>query len=128
MISPHTPPGTKIVCIDDQYHTNYNAPYNVGAGDMDGLTKGHVYTVQAIERDDYVKDGFAVVLVEIRRKLAGRDWGHGFALMRFRYVDLPKILREIELGGKPDPNSWEEPKRKKTRARPKETVGGPEGW
>jgi hypothetical protein len=128
MISPHTPPGTKVACIDDRYHTSYNAPRNVGAGDMDGLRKGHVYTVQSIERDDYVKDGFAVVLVEIRRKLAGRDWGHGFALERFRYVGLPKILREMEIGGKPDPNAFEEPKRKKSRTRPKETVFWPEEW
>jgi hypothetical protein len=82
---------------------------------LDGLKGGEVYTVERIAEWNWAATGFVVLLVEIKRLTTNPS---GFALERFRYFDLPKILRELEAGSKPDPYAFEEPNRKMT-----ETVG-----
>jgi hypothetical protein len=79
MISPHTPPGTKVVCIDAS-----------GTEIHDGVTpcplvEGAVYTLAQIE----MWEGrlFALV-VEIGDREA-------FALRRFRRLDLPESLTKL---------------------------------
>ncbi len=99
MISPHTPPGTKVVCIENR-------------GDPVEPVKpvrpviGAVYTLKFIYPCKYSTGGFACEIVELAHA------PHGYSLRLFRRLELPKILTEIAAGAKPDPNAMEEPKRK----------------
>ena len=82
--------------------------------ELHGLKKGVIYTLDKIELDDYMTAGYEVFLVEIDRG----EWNglkFGYAPERFKVLELPKILREIEAGGSPDPNAVEEPKKDKTK-------------
>jgi hypothetical protein len=98
MISPHTPPGTKIICVDDSLSDKYVAPHALSrpaVGDLDGLRNGDVYTVAEIIKDPDAKGGFVVRLEEIMRSCALQGEPDGFALHRFRYLDLPKCLTDL---------------------------------
>jgi hypothetical protein len=90
MISPHTPPGTKIICIDADLHRRFNIHGFFFTSSMDGLTKGAIYTVRDILPDETCIDKFEVRLVEIERP--GND---GYALSRFRYLELPRALTDV---------------------------------
>jgi hypothetical protein len=84
MISPHTPPGTKIVCINDKRAI---AP----------IKKNAVYTVAEIVPVQKSPSQFHVVLVEIQ---IDQVWqvmtdARGFSLHRFRYLDLPSSLTNL---------------------------------
>jgi hypothetical protein len=84
VISPHTPPGTKIVCINDKRAI---AP----------IKKNAVYTVAQIVPVEKSPSKFHVILVEIE---IGITWqtmtdAKGFSLHRFRYLDLPKSLTNL---------------------------------
>lgn len=98
MISPHTPPGTRVVCIDaDATHQKYASPgFNVrtGPGSLDGLREGEVYTVAEIRPSEVSRIGLCVVLTEIKRPGAPSRGG-GYALERFRLAALPKCLTDI---------------------------------
>jgi hypothetical protein len=87
MISPHTPRGTDIVCVND-------TPGRYGSG---GLQKGVVYTVDYIEKS--IMGGHVVMLVEIKPWKAFHPvWGPvhvGFELRRFRYLDIPKSIMNL---------------------------------
>jgi hypothetical protein len=95
MISPFTPPGTKIVCIDAAPSHRYIIR---GAGpispDLDGLRQWEIYTVAEIVEDRQVKAGFGVRLVEIVRPLAYPEDTGCYALERFKPAVLPKELTE----------------------------------
>lgn len=84
MISPDTPPGAEIVCVDA-------APGRYGDG---GLTRGAVYTVARIVRA--IDGGHVVLLDEIPPwEIYAPPWGLiviGFELRRFRYLDIPREL------------------------------------
>ncbi len=84
MISPHTPPGTKIVCINDQRAI---AP----------IKKNAVYTVAEIVPVEKSPSKFHVVLVEIEIDATWQVMtdARGFSLHRFRYLDLPSCLTDI---------------------------------
>jgi hypothetical protein len=87
MISPHTSPGTKVVCIDANSDGKYmSAPWIGGLGD---LQQGQIYTVKAIYPTDRAISGFAVLLYEIER-----DQVQGWAIDRFRYLDLPSCISD----------------------------------
>ena len=90
MLSPHTPPGTRVVCIDDESLGRYNVRRS--AYGLDGLTKGETYTVKRIEAFHLTTSGFLVVLAEVTRP---RGRIAGFALERFRRVDLPECLTSL---------------------------------
>ena len=62
---------------------------------MDGLTKDAVYTVRDILPDETCIDKFDVRLIEIERSCKG-----GYALSRFRYLELPRTLTDA-LSGEP---------------------------
>ena len=94
MISPHTPPGTKIVCIDAEPHPRY-AVGPVCDSDMDGLTENAVYTVDKIIPWAPNSRGFVVCLGEIIRRPRGDYPLSGFALDRFRRLELPSSLTSI---------------------------------
>jgi len=84
MISPHTPPGTKIVCIND---TRAIAP----------IKKNEVYTVAEIVPVEKSPSKFHVILAEIE---IGITWqtmtdAKGFSLHRFRYLDLPRSITAL---------------------------------
>lgn len=91
MISPHTPPGTRIVCVDDVARAKYNTSGIIYGGGLDGLKSGETYTVHSVVEDPATTIGFNVVVAEISRK--GRR--KGFTLERFRYAELPKCLTEL---------------------------------
>lgn len=87
MISPHTPPGTQVCCIDA-------TPGRFG---FTGLTRGAYYTVQSIEIG--AEGGFLAILEGIEP-----PWGYlpprglvrvGYDLRRFRPLELPKIMYEL---------------------------------
>jgi hypothetical protein len=77
MLSPHTPPGTKVVCID---------PISV-------LELHAIYTVIEIFRgfDDYGRKGMGVRLEEIPEDRLGEG---GWGLHRFKPAVLPKCLTD----------------------------------
>jgi hypothetical protein len=87
MISPHTSPGTQIVCIDASSNGKYMSA--VWIGGFDGLTEGQIYTVKDIYPTQRAISGFAVLLYEI-----DRDGGQGWAIDRFRYLDLPSSITD----------------------------------
>jgi hypothetical protein len=107
MISPHTPPGTRLICIDANSHDLYRLHMAPARG-LDGLRLGRVYTVGKVAIDDDSISGFTVVLQEIHRS-GPRP---GFALQRFRRLDLPKCLRDIEAGKPVERDAFEEPNRR----------------
>jgi len=84
MISPHTPAGTKIVCINDKRAI---AP----------IMKNSVYTVAEIVPVPKSPSKFHVVLVEIEIDVTWQVMtdARGFSLHRFRYLDLPTCLTDI---------------------------------
>ncbi len=79
MISPHTPPGTKVVCVDVSSDGKYMSSFWIGG--LGGLQEGHIYTVKEIYPTQRAISGFAVLLHEI-----DRDGGQGWAINRFRYL------------------------------------------
>jgi hypothetical protein len=87
MISPHTPAGTKIVCVDASPNGKYTSAIWIGG--LDGLQQGGIYTVKAIYPTDRAISGFAVLLQEIER-----DRNQGWAIDRFRYLELPSSITE----------------------------------
>lgn len=94
MISPHTPPGTRVICVNAKvggFNTNINA-----VGDMDGLTQWETYTVRKIDICRFSKSGFTVDLTEIdRRPSVIGQLMSGFDIARFRYASLPKSLTDL---------------------------------
>jgi hypothetical protein len=107
MISPYTPPGTKLICIDANSHGLYDVYMNPTKG-LDGLSLGHVYSVGQVTVDDGSISGYTVVLDEIERS-GPRP---GFALQRFRPFDLPKCLRDIEADKPIECGAYQEPNRR----------------
>ena len=94
MISPNTPPGTEVICIDDD-PDSYTYPNTYYLGDLDGLMKGEIYTVKEIipAMPAYkTKSEYEVVVHEIHR-IGGR----GFAIERFRYLDIAKLDSLLKL-------------------------------
>lgn len=94
MISPHTAPGTKIICVDDALDGYTNWPSCRLTDDLDGLRKDETYTVAEICEDDIARSGFVVIVREIERLLIG-DNNRGFDIARFRYASLPSCLTEL---------------------------------
>jgi hypothetical protein len=84
MISPHTPPGTKIVCVNDKRAI---AP----------IKKNSVYTVAEIVPVEKSPSKFHVVLVEIEIDEVWQAMtdARGFSLHRFRYLDLPRSITDL---------------------------------
>ncbi len=87
MISPHTTPGTQVVCVDASSDGKYMSGLWVGG--LDGLKQGQIYTVKAIYPTHRAISGFAVLLDEIKR-----DGNQGWAIDRFRYLDLPASITD----------------------------------
>lgn len=87
MISPQTPPGTKIICIDADANGKYMSA--IWLGGLDGLQKGQIYTVRMIYPTKRTVSGFGVLLHEIMR-----GGNHGWAIDRFKYLELPKCLTD----------------------------------
>lgn len=84
MISPDTPPGTEVVCVEA-------GPGRYGDG---GLRRGEIYIVDRIT--PAIDGGHVAVLREIPPwQTYAPPWGLvgvGFELRRFRYLDLPRSL------------------------------------
>ncbi|WP_395665353.1 hypothetical protein [Methylocella sp.] len=89
MISPFTHPGTKIVCVDVSSNFQHVSTH-ASSGRLDGLTKDEVYTVLEIRPDGNIKSGYEVLVREI-----ARPSGAGFALERFRLLDLPEAITRL---------------------------------
>ena len=85
MISPMTLPGTEIVCINDNKMA-FAKPGILYQGTLDGLTKGKIYTVKEITPDH--RSEYIVILNEIARPVYMDHDPNGFAIERFRYLDL----------------------------------------
>ena len=87
MISPDTPPGTEVVCVEA-------GPGRYGDG---GLRRGFIYTVEQIA--PAIDGGNVVVLSEIPPwQSYTPPWGLvgiGFELRRFRYLDIPHSLTRL---------------------------------
>jgi hypothetical protein len=91
MLSPHTPPGTKIVCINAQDSESY-------------IREGEVYTVRAIvmgwngnpAHPAYGKQMFGVQLEEVAAGVmpCGAHY-EAWGLRRFRVAELPKCLTDL---------------------------------
>jgi hypothetical protein len=77
MISKNTPPGTKVVVIDD---------YNVG---NDSFKKGNIYTIHHIEAREFV-------YLDCKSPKGYYPWG-GYCLSRFRLLQVePDEFGEVE--------------------------------
>jgi hypothetical protein len=87
MISPDTPPGTEIVCIDD----------SDGAYGPSRLCKGSVYTLKSIEES--IDGDFVATLHEVEPQTV-YDVRYcfinaGWLLCRFRLLEIPKSLSSL---------------------------------
>lgn len=85
MISPDTPPGAEVICVDD----------SAGRYGPSGLARGSVYTVDRICQG--IHGEFVAILEEVAptHTFAEPPFGKvvvGFALRRFRYLSLPDSL------------------------------------
>lgn len=82
MISPHTPPGTRVVCIDEGRNGRQESGRPITYPRLGG-----VYTVAGIYpcRSDC---GFAAYIPDLTKD-------HGYCLTLFRYLDLPKCLTDL---------------------------------
>jgi hypothetical protein len=76
MISPHTPPGTEVVCIENKQNPEDPRP---------ALELGGIYTVGAIEPCGCWGDGIPFVL-HLQEEPRNDKWGHSLAC--FRRLDL----------------------------------------
>ncbi|ACK51985.1 hypothetical protein Msil_3076 [Methylocella silvestris BL2] len=106
MISPNTPAGTKVVCINTR--DRFLARPRITTGTLDGLTEGCVYTVRCFHPDEDVIGGFVVYIDEILRGRDGvRRHECGYAPQRFRVLQTtqhradtperaPVRVRELE--------------------------------
>lgn len=68
MLSPNTPPGTPVLCINTRdwfFADPRDNPQT--SGDLDGLTEGRVYVVRCFRPDPDLIGGFAVYVEEIYR-------------------------------------------------------------
>lgn len=102
--------GQKVVCVDDAKHPEFHLPGWMYYGDLDGLTKGRIYTVRSVYNDPY-SHRLCISLEEINRKAMfsnDPDYHHsdGFWSGRFRPVVEKStdtgmaILRKLLVGGK----------------------------
>lgn len=87
MISPDTPPGTEIVCIDD----------SDGAYGPSRLSMGEVYTLRSIEMG--VDGDFVATLHEVppgtTYNMAFGVLNLGYLLCRFRLLEIPRSLSSL---------------------------------
>lgn len=87
MISPQTPPGTVVCCIND-------APGPYGPVD---LVRGKYYTIKQIALS--YDNNFVATVSELKPPiLFDSRLGKlviGFGLERFRYIDLPESLTNL---------------------------------
>ena len=77
-----------MICINDDPDAFTNPKFYY-IGDLDGLKEGEIYTVINIYPTKpafWIKSDYEVVLSEIKR-LGGR----GFAIERFRYLDIARL-------------------------------------
>jgi hypothetical protein len=79
MISPHTPPGTKVVCIQT---------FEATAAYVQKLTVGAVYTLGVIYENPVVPGEFAAMIVEGAKN-------HGYSLDQLALAALPDCLTSI---------------------------------
>jgi hypothetical protein len=86
VISPHTPPGTRVVCIDAEIHTRNVIPGCALWDTYVELVEGEVYIVDSIEPQPLAKSGFCVNL---------RGCNSLWTLERFKVAALPECLTEI---------------------------------
>ncbi len=95
MISPHTPSGTRVMCINTR-DTFYVNPNERRYGSLDGLTEGRVYVVRSFWPDREILGGFAVSVYEIVRgaKYSIGD-EQGFAPQRFRVLEPEQHSTEL---------------------------------
>jgi len=93
MIGTNLPPGTKIVCVNDN-GTQFQKPNVTYILSLDGLTKGQVYTIQEYElvQKGAHKGEILVILAEISRP--SNKYYQGFHRARFRRLHLPESLLE----------------------------------
>jgi hypothetical protein len=88
MISPMTPPGTEVICINDDPDAFINPKYFY-IGDLNGLKEGEIYTIFKIyptQPCNWIMSEYEVIVYEI-----DRPFGRGFAIERFRYLELAKL-------------------------------------
>jgi hypothetical protein len=79
MISPHTPPGTKVICIK---------AFETTAAYVQKLTVGAVYTVGVIYENPFIPGEFAAMIVEGAKN-------HGYSLDQLAPVALPDCLTSL---------------------------------
>lgn len=106
MISPHTPPGTRVVCIDDSSYKY-----------LPTLVKGRVYIVDSMEPTTYGDVG--VCLVEMLSHHAKRypegwwlwkkEYQYSYVRDDFELAALPECLTSILQGAPLDSELEREP-------------------
>lgn len=81
--------GQKIVCINDEVGA-FPVPGKNHFGDLEGLTKGNIYTISSIEICDWSKR-LVLVLAEVKRKpFPGALYSPGFDYRRFKPLEEKK--------------------------------------
>lgn len=104
MISPSTPPGTKIVCIDVKPFSMVISGVTIVETVRDKLVLGQEYTLDEIEPVRASVMGgpmvatpyFLLTVTEITEMHPGGDQRLGFLSHRFRRRDLPESLARLQ--------------------------------
>lgn len=88
-------PGAKVVCVNDDPKA-YCLPYRVYTGDLDGLKKGQIYTINTVFEDPKNKT-ICVYLNEIKRPIRGCvDYEMGYRIDRFRLLRSQSGFKTLE--------------------------------
>jgi hypothetical protein len=87
MLSPTTPPGTRVMCINTRDFFYVDPRFAaLTTGTFDGLTEGRVYTLRGFTPDEDMIAGFVAHVDEIVRGRKLRRSEQGYAPQRFRVL------------------------------------------
>lgn len=84
--------GQKVICVDDSLRNDPGVKYY---GDLDGLTKGEIYTIRSVDIDPF--DKLPVIRVFEITRSNGLEYEEPYELGFYAYRFRPIIERETDI-------------------------------